>query len=83
MNKAYDWADDARRAVPRLAKDVRLPRRSDFDLLTDANPLVIGALGLGIGVVLGTLMPYGFSSARSETGSRTGSAKSRRRSRRG
>jgi hypothetical protein len=62
MDTAYNWADDSRRAASRMAKDVRMPRRSDFNRLTAANPLVIGAFGLGIGVVLGTLMPRRFSS---------------------
>lgn len=58
MNRAYSIAEEARRAMPRMPRvDLRLPRRSDFDALTDANPLVIGAIGLGLGVVLGTLMP--------------------------
>ena len=61
INRAYSFAEEARRAVPRMTKDLRLPRRSDFDALTDANPLVIGAIGLGLGVVLGTLMPQRIS----------------------
>jgi hypothetical protein len=78
VNKAYNWADDARRAVPRLAKDLRLPRSSDFDVLSDANPLVIGAVGLGIGIVLGTLMPHTLASSRRNV-SRQRSAKASRR----
>jgi hypothetical protein len=81
MNRAYDWAEDARRAVPRLAKDLRLPRSSDFDVLSEANPLLIGAVGLGIGIVLGTLMPHRFSSS-SGSVSRRRSAKTPRRGRR-
>jgi hypothetical protein len=61
VNKAYDWAGDAGRAVPRLTKQLRLPQRSDLDDLT--NPLVVGAIGLGIGVVLGTLMPQMITSS--------------------
>jgi hypothetical protein len=81
MNRAYSFAEEARRAMPRMPRvDLRLPRRSDFDALTDANPLVIGAIGLGLGVVLGTLMPQrvsgrlgelaGYSSARSSSSRR-------------
>ena len=55
VNKAYDWAGEAGRAVPRLTNQLRLSQRSDLDDLT--NPLVVGAIGVGIGVVLGTLMP--------------------------
>lgn len=57
VNKAYDWAGEAGRAVPRLTKQLRLPQRSDLDDLANSSPLIIGAIGLGIGVVLGTLMP--------------------------
>jgi hypothetical protein len=70
MNRAYSFAEEARRAMPRMprmprmARDLRLPRRSDFDALVDANPLVMGAIGLGLGVVLGTLMPQKFVSRR-------------------
>lgn len=54
VNRAYSFAEEARRAMPRMPRvDLRMPRRSDFDALTDANPLVIGAIGLGLGVVLG------------------------------
>ncbi|HEY7764851.1 MAG TPA: hypothetical protein VIB38_07660 [Aestuariivirgaceae bacterium] len=73
LNRAYSFAEEARRAMPRMprmprmphmprvARDLRLPRRSDFNALVDANPLVMGAIGLGLGVVLGTLMPQKLS----------------------
>src|SRR5215216_5618907 len=61
LNKAYDWAGDTGRAFPRLTNQLRLPQRSDLDDL--ANPLVVGAIGLVIGVVLGTLMPQMITSS--------------------
>jgi hypothetical protein len=89
INRAYSFAEEARRAMPRMprmprvARDLRLPRRSDFDALTDANPLVIGAIGLGLGVVLGTLMPQKLSGRLSNfahTGAATRSRSRRSRS---
>ena len=77
MNKAYDWAGDASRAVPRLTKQLRLPQRSDLDDLT--NPLVVGAIGLGIGVVLGTLMPQMITSSQMLPGGRRKRSRRRRR----
>lgn len=74
VSRAYSLADDARRAMPRIARDFRLPRRKDLHL-TDANPLVVGAIGLGIGVVLGSLMPSRFGSM---SGLRSASSRGRR-----
>jgi predicted lysophospholipase L1 biosynthesis ABC-type transport system permease subunit len=81
IDKAYSWAGDARSAVPRLARDLRLPRRSDFDVLTEANPMVMGAIGLGLGVVLGSLMPQKLASSRRAGTSQPGTRKSSRRRR--
>ena len=86
VNRAYSFAEEARRAMPRMPRmprvDLRMPRRSDFDALTDANPLVIGAIGLGLGVVLGTLMPQRVSSRLGElAGKSARSPSSRRRGR--
>jgi hypothetical protein len=83
MNRAYSFAEEARRAMPRMPRvDLRLPRRSDFDALTDANPLVIGAIGLGLGMVLGTLMPQRVSGRLGElAGYSSRSSSSRRRGR--
>ena len=90
MNRAYSFAEEARRAMPRMPRmpriprvDLRLPRRSDLEVLTDANPLVIGAIGLGLGVVLGTLMPQRVSGRLGElTGHSSSSSSSRRKGRR-
>lgn len=88
MNRAYSIAEEARRAMPRMPHiprmDLRLPRRRDLDALTDANPLVIGAIGLGLGVVLGTLMPQRVSGRLGKlAGYAPKSSSSRRSSRRG
>lgn len=88
MNRAYSIAEEARRAMPRMPRiprmDLRLPRRRDLDALTDANPLVIGAIGLGLGVVLGTLMPQRVSGRLGKlAGYAPKSSSSRRSSRRG
>ncbi|HEY7747493.1 MAG TPA: hypothetical protein VH933_02325 [Aestuariivirgaceae bacterium] len=78
INKAYEWASDATRSVPRLAKDLRLPRRSDLEALTEASPIVMGAVGLGIGLVLGSLMPSKFSTHQGGVASHRRSARTRR-----
>ena len=80
IDRAYDWAGEATHMVPRF-RDLRLPRRSDFGAITEANPLLLGAVGLGLGIVLASLMPNRFS-ARSIGRFSSGASRSARRGRR-
>jgi hypothetical protein len=80
IDKAYDWAGEATHMVPRF-RDLRLPRRSDFGAITEANPLLLGAVGLGLGIILASLMPNRFS-ARSIGRFSSGASRSGRRGRR-
>ncbi len=57
ISRAYGWAHDAAEGT-RLG-NLRLPQRSDLNHLTQANPLLLGAVGLGLGVAIGTLFPRG------------------------
>src|SRR4029079_9165455 len=55
-NRAADWAHEA--ATSNLG-NLRMPRRSDLAHLAEANPLLLGAVGLGLGVAIATLFPNG------------------------
>jgi hypothetical protein len=55
ISRAYGWAHDT--AEGAHLGNLRMPRRSDITNLTEANPLLLGAVGLGIGVAIGTLFP--------------------------
>lgn len=57
IGRAYGWAHEAAEGT-RLGH-LRMPRRSDISHLTEANPLLLGAVGLGLGVAIGTLFPRG------------------------
>jgi len=57
IEDAQNWADDARRAVPRLTRNVHLPSPPSLETITEANPVILGAVGLGIGVIIGALLP--------------------------
>lgn len=56
LSRAYDWAHEAGNAH---LGTLRMPRRADISHLAEANPLLLGAVGLGLGVAIGTLFPRG------------------------
>lgn len=55
LGRAYGWAHEA--AESAHLGNIRMPRRSDIGHLAEANPLLLGAVGLGLGVAIGTLFP--------------------------
>ena len=57
ISRAYGWAHDA--AEGAHLGNMRLPQRGDLSHFTQANPLLLGAVGLGLGVAIGTLFPRG------------------------
>lgn len=71
LTRAYDWAHD--HGNTRFGA-LRLPRRSDISHLTEANPLLLGAVGLGLGVAIGSLFPRGMSRRRPMAAARTGNS---------
>jgi len=54
---AYAWAGEASSALPRRARDLSLPDQRSLKAMIDDRPLIIGAVGLGIGVALGSMLP--------------------------
>lgn len=54
----YESASKARRAMPQLpkARDLRERGQSMYSMMED-RPLVIGAVGLGVGIALAALLP--------------------------
>ncbi|MGE0241814.1 MAG: hypothetical protein AB7F09_15745 [Parvibaculaceae bacterium] len=62
INRAYDWAHET--AGSAHLGNLRMPRRSDITHLAEANPLLLGAVGLGLGVAIATLFPRGMGMGR-------------------
>jgi len=56
FSDAYAWAGEAGNALPRT-KDLGLPDQKSLKAMIDDKPLIIGAVGLGIGVALGSMLP--------------------------
>ncbi len=53
---AYAWAGEAGSALPKATRD-HLPDQKSLKTMIDERPLIIGAVGLGIGVALGSMLP--------------------------
>lgn len=54
---AYAWAGEASSALPRSTRDLGIPDQKSLKAMIDDRPLIIGAVGLGIGVALGSMLP--------------------------
>lgn len=58
LSGAYDTAAKAGRSLPKLSGELHLRERGQsLYTMMEERPLVIGAVGLGVGIVLATLLP--------------------------
>jgi hypothetical protein len=59
IGDAYDWAQQKGQHLPRAA-DFHLPDQRAIRNMVEERPLMLGAIGLGIGMVIGAMLPsYG------------------------
>jgi hypothetical protein len=54
---AYAWAGEASSALPKTPRDFGLPDQKSLKAMVDDRPLIIGAVGLGIGLARGSMLP--------------------------
>ncbi len=87
LGGAYEWAADgasrAGRALPRVPYD-RLPDQRAMQSFIEDRPLVLGAIGLGIGAMIGMMLParlMSMGSAAKKSGPRRGQRRASRKSR--
>ena len=59
---AYTWAEEAGSALPRRVRGMGLPNPNTVQHFLVERPLVLGAVGLGIGLALGAMMPSSIAS---------------------
>jgi hypothetical protein len=57
FGNAYAWAGEASHSLPKSTRDLGLPDQRSLKAMIDDRPLIIGAVGLGIGVALGSMLP--------------------------
>jgi hypothetical protein len=58
MSSAYRMASGLSRSLP-SARDIIPGTPRSLQRMVDNNPLLVGAIGLGLGMVLGALLPLG------------------------
>jgi hypothetical protein len=54
---AYTWAGEAGKSLPANVRNFGLPDQKSIQTLMNDSPLVLGVVGLGIGVMLGAMLP--------------------------
>jgi hypothetical protein len=81
VTSAYRMASGLSRSLP-SARDMIPHTPRSLQRMADNNPLLIGAIGLGLGMVLGALMPLGFMGDQPEAEPRRRAARRARRQRR-
>ena len=57
VTSAYRMASGLSRSLP-SARDM-VPRAPNLQRIVDNNPLLVGAVGIGVGLLLGALLPIG------------------------
>lgn len=58
LDSAYSWAGSAGRSLPRAARNVHLPDHGTVQEYITDRPLILGAVGLGLGMALGAMLPH-------------------------
>jgi hypothetical protein len=57
LGQIYGWADKKGRQIPGAIKGVHLPDTKSLQSFAEDRSLVLGAVGLGLGVLIGALLP--------------------------
>lgn len=57
LSAANDWATTNAKHIPAAARKLNIPNQNEMMDFAEQRPLVVGAVGLGLGLFLGTLLP--------------------------
>lgn len=56
LDGAYQWAGDASVSIPRAARNLQMPDANALRAMATGNPLILGAVGIGLGVIIGAML---------------------------
>jgi hypothetical protein len=57
FSDASSWASDTAHELPKTVRKLNVPDQKSVQSFMSEQPLIVGAVGLGLGVVLGAMMP--------------------------
>lgn len=77
LSQLYGWADRKGRQIPDTIKGMHLPDSKSLHALAEDKSLALGAVGLGIGVLIGAMLPM--TAISGSTARRRGKSASSRR----
>lgn len=80
LGGAYKWAESAGRSLPNISDKISIPSARRAQSMMEDNPLMVGALGLGLGLALAAMMPL---TGRSGSWSMLGQSRTQSSGRRG
>ena len=60
---AYTWVGETGNALPKTARRIGLRNQQSMQEFIDEKPLIVGAVGLGLGIALGAMLPMTRASA--------------------
>lgn len=73
LASAYDWAGSKGRRIPEAIKRAHLPDARSLQSLAEEKSAILGAVGIGVGILIGAMLPSMGSSSRRAKGRRAGS----------
>ncbi len=57
LGEASNWAGETAHALPKTARALGVPNQKAVQTFMSEKPLIVGAIGLSLGVVLGAMLP--------------------------
>ena len=64
--EAYNWVGETGSTLPKHGRHVRMPVQRTILAFINEKPLIVGAVGFGLGLAMAAMLPLGHSAASSK-----------------
>lgn len=75
LTSMYGWAEKKGRQIPGAISRAQLPSAKSLQTLTEENALILGAAGVGLGVLIGAMLPAMSSGSRNRGRNRSSTSR--------